>query len=187
MVIRREGCWGWKGKPDKDGYGRLGAGGGQAPFIRAHRVSYELFRGPIPKGLDVLHHCDTPGCTRPDHLFAGTAQDNSTGMVRKNRQAKGEAHGLRLHPECIAKGDRQGLRKHPEARPRGVRHGRYTQPERTARGERSGSTKLTTKQVLAIRDEYSNGVGLSELGRRHGVTPQSVSGIVKRKTWAHVA
>lgn len=79
------GCWLWLGKPDKHGYGRINVGGraGKAQF--AHRVSWELHRGSIPNGMGVLHHCDTPSCVNPDHLFIGTQSDNMRDARAKGR------------------------------------------------------------------------------------------------------
>jgi HNH endonuclease len=51
----------------------------------AHRVAYVLTHGEIPDGVDVLHSCDFPPCVRPDHLFAGTHQDNMTDAMKKGR------------------------------------------------------------------------------------------------------
>lgn len=90
-VIKQEGCWGWRGKTDRRGYPffELRRNGGVAMY-RAHRLSYEIHVGGIPENLSVLHHCDNPPCTKPDHLFVGTARDNSNDKVLKDRQARGE-------------------------------------------------------------------------------------------------
>jgi hypothetical protein len=48
------GCWLWTGTRRRDGYGLVSVGGKQQ---RAHRVSYELFVGPIPTGLVLDHLC----------------------------------------------------------------------------------------------------------------------------------
>jgi len=51
----------------------------------AHRVAYEVQRGPIPVGLFVCHHCDNPPCCNGRHLFVGTTTDNMRDMWKKQR------------------------------------------------------------------------------------------------------
>lgn len=80
------GCWFWLGRVDEYGYGHWRA---YPNAVKAHRLSYALFKGPIPPGMHVLHSCDQPGCVNPDHLRVGTAQDNSDDKVRRNRQMRG--------------------------------------------------------------------------------------------------
>lgn len=53
--------------------------------ILAHRKSYEIFKGEIPKGFFVCHKCDVPACCNPDHLFVGTPKDNVQDGILKGR------------------------------------------------------------------------------------------------------
>lgn len=82
MADPNSGCWIWTGALNAQGYGVLGVYG---KVIRAHRFSWELVNGPIPRGLCALHKCDVRACVNPDHIFLGTMQDNSTDMVQKGR------------------------------------------------------------------------------------------------------
>lgn len=83
----------------------------------AARVAWTIGRGPIPKGIHVLHHCDNPRCVNYEkHLFLGTHADNMADMNAKNR------NGARLHPERIQRGDAHYSRRRPELVARGDRH-----------------------------------------------------------------
>lgn len=77
-------CWNWTGATIAQGYGQLGDGKGA--LVLAHRLSWRIFHDrEIPKGLEICHHCDTPGCVRPTHLFLGTHSDNRLDAVKKDR------------------------------------------------------------------------------------------------------
>lgn len=80
------GCWVYKGARDRRGYGRPGRlTGGKNGRFYAHRRAYEIYIGPIPAGMLILHRCDNPPCCNPDHLFLGTDADNTADKIRKGR------------------------------------------------------------------------------------------------------
>lgn len=92
------GCWVWTGSTTRRGWhGRISV---NHHLVMAHRVAYELWVGPIPEGLKVLHRCDNPPCCNPMHLFLGTQRDNMQDAGRKGRMGVGKfaAHCKRGHP-----------------------------------------------------------------------------------------
>lgn len=85
-------CWIWTACQFDFGYGKFRHNG---QMCLAHRVSFEIFKGPIPDGLDVLHNCpagDNPLCVNPDHLKLGDHQDNMNDKIAKGRQHRGASH-----------------------------------------------------------------------------------------------
>lgn len=48
-----------------------------------------IHRGPIPRGLFVMHSCDRPKCCNPEHLSVGTHWDNMADMRAKGRGRSG--------------------------------------------------------------------------------------------------
>lgn len=89
-------CWWWKAQKDKNGYGRMKFKiNGRHVATPAHRVSWEIYRSPIPKGMLVCHRCDNPSCVNPHHLFLGTWMDNYKDMENKGRRksSKGSSNG----------------------------------------------------------------------------------------------
>lgn len=79
------GCWIWTALKNDAGYGKINIKG---KMERAHRVSYEMYVGPIPDGLFLLHSCDNPACVNPAHLTPGNQKQNIHDMWQKGRASK---------------------------------------------------------------------------------------------------
>ncbi len=76
-------CWEWQRFVDRYGYGMVGRSN---KTHRAHRVSYEAFRGVIPEGLTVDHLCMNRRCVNPDHLECVTHVDNTKRAAAARRK-----------------------------------------------------------------------------------------------------
>lgn len=106
-VLRTDGCWLWTAGKSGNGYGAFKLkDGSQVP---AHRMAWELARGPIPDGLYVLHRCDNRQCVRPEHLFLGSARDNALDMMAKGRHGTAGKGNQRIRSSnCRAGHPREG-------------------------------------------------------------------------------
>jgi hypothetical protein len=90
-VNRGPDCWVWNGPINTHGYGNYCVNGRSQG---AHRYSYELHYGSIPKGLFICHTCDNPSCVRPDHLFIGNSRTNADDCVKKRRTTWGDKNPM---------------------------------------------------------------------------------------------
>lgn len=89
LSVAENGCWNWNGAMRVGGYGKAFLPG---PIeLAAHRLSWILHRGEIPRGLYICHTCDNRKCVNPDHLFPGTHDDNMKDGVGKKRFLHGLA------------------------------------------------------------------------------------------------
>lgn len=105
-------CWNWQAAINSDGYGQIyfkveeiaeDESERYGRMFRAHRISWKINEGEIPDGKKVLHTCDNKKCVNPNHLYIGTAKDNSDDREERleMNHPKGEDH------ECskLSRGD----------------------------------------------------------------------------------
>ncbi len=143
-VISTDGCWVWRGLGK---HGHLLVNQKQ---VGAHRFSYMVFKGAIPKGLFVCHRCDNPPCVNPDHLWLGTAKENQQDCVAKGRKK-------------IRIGDENPSRKHPE---------------RLARGESHPRNKLTDAQKKTLYARVMSGEMVYKIAHEFGIGGSAAHRIV---------
>jgi len=85
-------CWLWTGARFSNGYGSFWLLG---KSVGAHRVAYELWRGPIPEGLHLDHLCRVRHCVNPDHLEPVTVREN---LSRSPVHQMNYTHCVHGHP-----------------------------------------------------------------------------------------
>jgi hypothetical protein len=159
-------CWLWTAGTFEKGYGVFRMYGRN---YRAHRVAWELMKGPIPEGLSVLHNCpdgDNKLCVR--HLWLGTHLDNMRDGVGKGQFPIGDASSARRHPA------------------RRVKSGVAVNPELRRRGETHWNARLTELAVITIHGRAKSGERLVDLAREFGMSHGAVSAIAHERTWRHL-
>ena len=87
-----EDCWEWIAARYSNGYGAFARRKGKVSC--AHRMAYELTKGPVPPGLFVMHSCDNKACCNPSHLSVGTCLENTRDAVARGRMKVRERHPM---------------------------------------------------------------------------------------------
>lgn len=130
--------WLWTGWIDPNGYGKMAHAG---RHYWAHRVSYSLFRGDIPKGMFVLHSTDIPADVNPWNLRVGTHADNMTDMVERGRSSRYPLLGTENGLARLTDDDVREMRRLHAA-------GGWTQ---AALGKHFGVTREAAREVIHRR------------------------------------
>ncbi len=159
-------CWLWQGELQKDGYGVFSRNRKNEPriVVRAHRLSFILTNGYPPEDKPmILHGCDVRPCCNPNHLRAGTAEDNASDVVVRNR------HWTTTQPDKIARGDNHWSRLYPD---------------KVSSGSRHGGAKLNEELVALIKKEYAEKT-LSQRGlaKKYNVSQATIWQIVNNNYW----
>ena len=84
-------CWLWQGSRNPHGYGKFKIASYE--LVTASRMALISTKREEPAGLHVLHHCDTPRCCNPAHLYFGTVAQNNADKIRRGRAYSGDQAG----------------------------------------------------------------------------------------------
>jgi len=108
-VNKTKTCWLWTASKTNTGYGTLGR---KTRRYLAHRYSWIIHNGEIPNGMCVCHHCDTPLCVNPEHLFLGTQKDNMKDASKKGRvEGNGNQYGENCGTSKLVENDIRNIKK----------------------------------------------------------------------------
>jgi hypothetical protein len=197
-------CWQWTASDNGHGYGHFYLGGGRNDKRSeySHRISYILYKGEIPDGLEIDHLCRNRRCVNPDHLEAVTSKINclrgdslSAQRARQKVCKRGhplsgdnlyEAGGRRMCRTC--REENRLANRERDAKSRRRRYSELHPIKLNNKGERNGMAKLTEEKVRQIKLLYKNKevTMFTELGRMFGVADSTICEIIHGKRWQHV-
>jgi len=79
------GCWLWTGATERYGHGQINKNNTGFKSRKAHRVSWQIHNGDIPKGMQINHKCHVSSCVNPNHLYVGTQKENVHDCIMAGR------------------------------------------------------------------------------------------------------
>lgn len=95
LIDKKTGCWSWQRAKNRKGYGQIRYMG---ILWIAHRLAWEMFRGPIQPGFTIDHLCRNHGCINPDHLEPCTIKVNTLRGVGPSALCARKTHCKNGHP-----------------------------------------------------------------------------------------
>jgi hypothetical protein len=144
-------CWPWKAFINRHGYGVFSYAHGKK--MPASRFALATVIGWIPGELYACHHCDTPVCCNPSHIFAGTPKDNIQDALAKGRI---KARKPKPPKEVKVKEPRPPKVPKPKGRPKldpALKAPRKYKPK-PRKPPRIGGLRITPDMVLEIRKQW---------------------------------
>jgi hypothetical protein len=80
IVKNESGCWLWTGARSTNGQGAIHVAG---KLYATHRLTHELWLGPIPQGHRVKHRCNNLACCNPRHLYLASLEERLLRKIEK--------------------------------------------------------------------------------------------------------
>ena len=192
----KDDCWNWKGKHFSQGYGRMYHHSIKEP--KAHRLSYIINIGPIPEGLLVCHICNNQSCVNPNHLYAGTNDDNmkdlaNSGVLKgeNNPASKLTKFNVLQIRRIYNKGDKN---TYELAKMFNVSQLLISQVVRGVSWKHVGGPlkkskkikRLTKQEIIEIRNLYKNNWTIHELSVKYNRYDSTIGRVVTFKTHKNI-
>jgi hypothetical protein len=160
---QEDGCIVWTGSLTSVGYGQMYVRGERrkTESDKAHRwIMQQTLGDSFLDDLMVLHHCDNRRCVNLEHLYQGSAKDNTRDMDERGRR-----HHVTEQPK--QRGELNYQSKLTEADVREIR----TMHQEGVKCPVTGEMRPPNRAALC---------------RKYGVSNGTISAVIDGKSWKHV-